>query len=138
MRKEKQSVGPRKLTDFFSGSLPGHSQNGTPHGAAALALQHVTFRAAAEDMDCSAPKGNKPRDSTKRTASSPHTSPSQQGPVSKKNLTYHRLQMMMMTPDFEQEQSVTLAALPTTDNPVSENMLKHMFLSLQKDLRRDK
>lgn len=110
-----------------------------PNGAAAHASQRVTHKAAGEDMDCSATKGNNPRDSTKRAASYPHTSPSQRGRVSKKHLTYHQPadDDADDDTDLEQEQSVTLAALPTTDNPVSEKMLKDMFLSLQKDLRKD-
>lgn len=102
------------------------------------APQRASLTAAAEDTDCSTPKENRDRDSTKRAASSLHASPSHQGPVSKKHLTYHQATNDDDDePDFEQEQTGTLAAFLTTDNPVSENMLKHMLLLLQKDLRKD-
>lgn len=128
--KKHNLLGPRKLTEFFCGSRPWDSQDGASSRmtAAPRASQRASSPSAGDPMDCTAPHGEHTRNSSKWAASSPFASPSHAAPVSKNHFAFHH-------PDDDDddsgdEQAASLANLFTTNNPVAENTVKQMLLSV--------
>lgn len=131
-RKKNNTKAPRKLKEFLK-KTHLMDQHDTESATSSLLLrQEQSLNNTPENMDCTAPKDRNNRDNSKRAASSPFASPTHSAAVIKK----HQKDTFEGETSGE-EQTETLASLSTSDNPASENMMKHMLLSLQRDLKKD-
>lgn len=122
--------------DEGDGARSNNSTEDLPATSSALPLHGtVTTSKDWDSMDIHPPPEDSPgglqQDRGKRLATSPAHSPNKE-PHAKKQLW-----SQVVAGTHSAQNTPSLAAIPVTDNTVSEAMLKSMLLTLQQDLHRE-